>query len=127
MKNAFIALLKGLGSKKRVEFVNYPIGKYRYSERFKGRLVLVTKKCTACKMCHYQCPAKCITVVKDNNSDSPKKFELDLTRCAFCHLCVEVCPNEALIMTDDYANAGLAERQWVLGIQELSKRRSIIK
>lgn len=128
LKNAFIALAKGVATFKRVSFVNYPFEKYQYSDRFKGHPQLTTQNngtlnCKACKLCQQICPAKCINVVKEKGQDIPRKFELDISHCAFCNLCVEVCPHNAIIMSDDYAISGLSEREWVLGVRQLTKRR----
>ena len=30
------------------------------------------------------------------------KFEINMLRCIFCGFCEEVCPEEAIIMSDEY-------------------------
>ncbi|MBM2841398.1 MAG: dehydrogenase subunit, partial [Bacteroidetes bacterium] len=32
----------------------------------------------------------------------PVKFEINMLRCIFCGFCEEACPEEAIIMSDEY-------------------------
>jgi len=36
----------------------------------------------------------------------PKAFEIDMTRCIYCGMCEEVCPEQAIYLRQDYAVTG---------------------
>ncbi len=38
---------------------------------------------------------------------APKEFLIDMTRCIYCGMCEEVCPEEAIYLLKDYAVTGL--------------------
>jgi NADH-quinone oxidoreductase subunit I len=64
-------------------------------------------RCTACKICETECPPKCIYIVMDRDEKGkprqrPKVFDIDISVCMQCQICVEVCPFDAIKMDNDY-------------------------
>jgi NADH-quinone oxidoreductase subunit I len=64
-------------------------------------------RCTACKICEIDCPPKCIYIVMDRDEKGkplqrPKVFDIDISVCMQCQICVEVCPFESIKMDNDY-------------------------
>jgi len=64
-------------------------------------------RCTACKICEVECPPKCIYIVMDRDEkgkprQQPKIFDIDISVCMQCQICVEVCPFESIKMDNDY-------------------------
>jgi NADH-quinone oxidoreductase subunit I len=68
-------------------------------------------RCVACKICEVECPPKCISIEKsaDKKPDYagnyagkpqfyPAKFDIDVSVCMSCQICVEVCPFDAIKM-----------------------------
>ena len=64
-------------------------------------------RCTACTICEQECPPQCIYIVKDNVKKpdylgkmqfQPKVFDLDISVCMGCGICVEVCPFDSIKM-----------------------------
>jgi NADH-quinone oxidoreductase subunit I len=55
-------------------------------------------------MCATVCPAKVIEIEAGFNPDDPAhpkyptRFEIDYSRCVFCGMCVEACPEDAIRM-----------------------------
>ncbi len=120
------------GKKRRVFTVYYPEERLTIPVAYRGRPVLVmredgTEKCVACGLCERICPAFAISIIGGErvrnielNSKSeirnpkseieryPVTYTLDLSRCVYCGFCEEVCPKEAIVMSDEYE--GLAER-----------------
>jgi NADH-quinone oxidoreductase subunit I len=58
-------------------------------------------------MCATVCPAKVIEIEAGfdiNDPAHPKfpvRFEIDYSRCVFCGLCIEACPEDAIRMLQD--------------------------
>ena len=64
-------------------------------------------RCTACSICALECPAHCITIVKDTVKKSdylgkmqlqPSVFDIDILVCMNCGVCAEVCPFDSIKM-----------------------------
>ncbi len=64
-------------------------------------------RCTACMICEKECPPQCIYIIKDQARKpdymgkmqlQPKVFDIDMSVCMSCGICVEVCPFDAIKM-----------------------------
>jgi NADH-quinone oxidoreductase subunit I len=64
-------------------------------------------RCVACKICEVECPPRCISIEKSTEKKPdyagkaqffPTKFEIDVSVCMSCQICVEVCPFDAIKM-----------------------------
>jgi NADH-quinone oxidoreductase subunit I len=74
---------------------------------FDGDEAMAGLRCTACMICEKECPPQCIYIVKDavkkpdfvgKMQMQPKVFDIDISVCMSCGLCVEVCPFDAIKM-----------------------------
>lgn len=72
-------------------------------------------RCTACTICETECPPKCIYIVKDTVKkpdylgklqNQPKIFDIDISVCMGCGICVEVCPFESIKMDQVFELSG---------------------
>ena len=114
--------------------VEWPEVKREYSERLRGRHVLLTRddgspRCVACYMCETACPAECIHIEAEEDPASPvewekrpRVFDIDLLRCVFCGFCVDACPKEAIIMTRRHEMAFASRSEAVVGLDELLQK-----
>ncbi|HTX64892.1 MAG TPA: 4Fe-4S dicluster domain-containing protein [Opitutaceae bacterium] len=62
-----------------------------------------TLRCVACRICEKECPPQCIYIVPDVDERGkprkhPRVFDLDISVCMSCQICVEVCPFDAIKM-----------------------------
>ena len=64
-------------------------------------------RCTSCKICEKECPPQCIFIEQDRDANGkllrrPKIFDIDISVCMGCQICVEVCPFESIRMDNIY-------------------------
>jgi NADH-quinone oxidoreductase subunit I len=117
--------------------VEWPEVKREYSERLRGRHILLTRddgspRCVACYMCETACPADCIHIEADEDEESPVEWEkrpriftIDLLRCVYCGFCVDACPKEAIIMSRKHEMAFGSRRESVVGLDELLQKEPV--
>ncbi len=84
---------------------------------FRGRHALVRDDktgdtiCIGCLRCVKVCPAKCIHIETEVDKAAKRKkvvkYEIDALRCIFCGYCEEVCPVNAIVLTEWYEYVGL--------------------
>jgi len=60
-------------------------------------------RCVACKICEKECPPQCIYIILERDERGkpmkrPQVFDLDVSVCMSCQICVEVCPFDAIKM-----------------------------
>ena len=64
-------------------------------------------RCVACKICEKECPPQCIYIVLERDEKGkpqkhPRVFDIDISVCMSCQICVEVCPFDAIKMDQVY-------------------------
>ena len=99
--------------KERLITVQYPEERETLPENYRNFPFLVFDtddaeaglRCVACKICEKECPPQCIYIVKSEDKKPdymgkpqfyPRVFDIDISVCMSCQICVEVCPFEAL-------------------------------
>jgi NADH-quinone oxidoreductase subunit I len=105
--------------RERLTTVQYPEERIKLPENSRSFPFLVydddkdpigTMRCVACKICEMECPPQCIYIVMDRDDKGkpmqrPKVFDIDISVCMQCQICVEVCPFDAIKMDTDYEKA----------------------
>ena len=76
-------------------------------------------RCVACKICEKECPPQCITIVVDRDANGkalkrPQAFDIDISVCMSCQICVEVCPFDSIRMDQEYELSTTENRLEVL-------------
>ncbi|MBM3851940.1 MAG: 4Fe-4S dicluster domain-containing protein [Verrucomicrobia bacterium] len=88
---------------------------------------LGTLRCVACRICETECPPQCIYIVMERDAKGkalkkPKVFDLDISVCMSCQICVEVCPFDAIKMDQHYEIAETGRfRELLLDREALTK------
>lgn len=89
---------------------DYPDSPAQFQERYRGAHVLERdenglEKCVACFLCAVACPAQCIYIEAEENTEQKRisggeryaeVYNIDYNRCIFCGYCVEACPTDAI-------------------------------
>jgi NADH-quinone oxidoreductase subunit I len=100
---------------KRFVTTEYPEQKTKLPENYRnfpflvyeGEDPIATLRCVACKICENECPPQCIYIIPDRDekgrpAKKPKVFDIDISVCMSCQICVEVCPFDAIKMDQHY-------------------------
>jgi NADH-quinone oxidoreductase subunit I len=97
--------------------LQYPEQKFVLPKRSRMRLFMNYEDCIGCGQCVRACPVQCIYMTTDKRpAGSPdiyaatghsikldvKVFDIDMSLCCYCNLCVYPCPTECIYMTPDY-------------------------
>ncbi|MGE5236704.1 MAG: NuoI/complex I 23 kDa subunit family protein [Acidobacteriota bacterium] len=126
--------LGNLFARKYTVTIEWPEVKREYSERLRGRHILLTRedgspRCVACYMCETACPAECIYIEAEEDPTTtvewekqPKVFTIDLLRCVYCGFCVDACPKEAIVMSRVHEMAFTTREEAVVGLSQLLQK-----
>jgi formate hydrogenlyase subunit 6/NADH:ubiquinone oxidoreductase subunit I len=81
-------------------------------------------RCIACLACANMCPDKCIHIrgAGKGKERHPEAFFIDIGKCMYCWLCVEVCPVAAITMTRDYHNVVYEPGKLIRDLEDLRAR-----
>src|SRR5205809_5309774 len=105
--------------KERLITVQYPEERSPLPENYRNFPFLIYDtddadaglRCVACKICEKECPPQCIYIVKSEDKKPdymgkpqfyPAVFDIDISVCMSCQICVEVCPFEAIKMDTEF-------------------------
>ena len=105
--------------KDRLTTVQYPEERSPLPENYRNFPFLVHDgndphaglRCVACLICEKECPPQCIYIAKSKDKKPdyvgrpqfyPRLFDIDVSVCMSCQICVEVCPFEAIKMDKDF-------------------------
>ncbi len=93
----------------------YPVERPSIALGFRGQHALVRNPdtgeslCVACMRCATVCPSKCIHITYHQDPETRKRivdtYEIEALRCIYCGYCEEVCPVNAVVLTEVYEYA----------------------
>ena len=96
--------------------ISYPEERREQFDRTRWRHVLTRyddglEKCIGCSLCAGACPARCIYVEAEENTEENRvspgeryavRFEINMLRCIFCGYCEDACPTGAIVLRKDF-------------------------
>ncbi len=86
----------------------YPRTRWRH---FLTRYESGLERCIGCSLCAGACPARCINVVAEENTDEARfspgeryatRYEINMIRCIFCGYCQDACPTGAIVLRKNF-------------------------
>jgi NADH-quinone oxidoreductase subunit I len=93
----------------------YPQEKPDIQLGFRGQHALVRdpetggSKCIACMRCVAVCPSRCIHIRyqkdEEKNCRVVESYDIEALRCVYCGFCEEVCPVNAVVLTEVFEYA----------------------
>ena len=108
--------------------VQYPKERMIVAPLFRGHFKLLQDEegkdiCIACGQCARVCPNNVITVEGEGKGKDrkPTLFRMNIERCLFCNLCVEICPVQCIVGTDFYEYSSTNRDDLVLNLDDLHK------
>src|ERR1700748_673637 len=122
LKGMAVTLRNFAGSyfeKERLITVQYPEERSPLPENYRNFPFLVYDtddaekglRRVACKICEKECPPQCIYIEKSEDKKPdyigkpqlyPATFDIDISVCMSCQICVEVCPFDAIKMDTEF-------------------------
>lgn len=87
-------------------------------------------RCVACLTCEKECPPNAISIVMERDEKGkpvkqPKVFDIDISVCMGCQICVEVCPFDAIKMDHTWDHSTFERfESLVLDKEQLAKPNS---
>lgn len=127
-KILLLEILKGLALTLKKLLIDRPVT-IQYPERdkvipapgFRGRHALVRDPhtgdslCVACMRCVRVCPSRCIHINYEVDPESKKRkvvsYAIEALRCVYCGYCEEVCPVNAIVLTEWFEYAGYTRNE----------------
>ncbi len=98
--------------------VQYPEQRHTLPPRSRMSLFMNADECIACNQCARACPVDCIYIESEKREKGEEvpvtiveekkkalkltKFQIDMSLCCYCALCVEPCPTHCLYMTPEF-------------------------
>lgn len=75
-------------------------------DRFRGKLQVNLTNCIGCLNCSINCPISCIKIdiirKEEEKARYITKFDIDMSKCMWCGLCVESCPENIIYFTKKF-------------------------
>ena len=113
-----IEILQGMGLTLKRLFSKpitrqYPEERPQIRRGFRGQHALVRdpatgdSKCIGCMRCAMVCPSRCIRIRSHKDKEPGSRriidcYRIEALRCVYCGYCEEVCPVNAIVLTEVY-------------------------
>jgi formate hydrogenlyase subunit 6/NADH:ubiquinone oxidoreductase subunit I len=106
--------------------------KVKQAPRFRGQdFNWYEERCTGCASCAKFCPLGIIKIETSPSATLESEgevynidvFDIDIGRCMFCGICVEVCPYDALHMGSGFESGQYERKDLVITVDELKAKK----
>ncbi|SMO64550.1 NuoI/complex I 23 kDa subunit family protein [Fodinibius sediminis] len=115
--------------------LRYPEERDELPSGARSKLFVHIDDCIGCKLCERACPVNCIAIetvqaTKDvdlgkTSTGNPKRFwittfNIDMSKCMYCDMCVPPCPTECISMVPEYEYSEYDRNNLLFQFSELS-------
>lgn len=112
----------------------YPDVKEELPEGIRSKLFVNIDDCIGCKLCERACPVNCIEIetvqatgdvdLGKTSTGNPKRFwitqfDIDMSKCMYCDLCVPPCPTDCIYMVPEYEYSEYDRDELLFGFSTL--------
>lgn len=109
----------------------YPEEKPRIKIGFRGQHALVRdpqtglSKCVGCMRCAMVCPSRCIRIRSHKEREQGgvlrviDDYRIEALRCVYCGYCEEVCPVNAIVLTEIFEYAAYDRQSLFFNMEQL--------
>lgn len=139
----FKSIFTGMGVTMRHLFepavtLRYPKERDELPTGARSKLFVDINDCIGCKLCERACPVNCIEIetvqsTKDvdlgkTSTGNPKRFwitnfNIDMSKCMYCDMCVPPCPTDCITMVPEYEYSDYDRDNLLFQFSELSKEK----
>lgn len=118
--------------------LQYPGERDELPDGIRAQLYVNIDDCIGCKLCERACPVNCIEIetvqatedvdLGKTSTGNPKRFwltdfEIDMSKCMYCDLCVPPCPTECIYMIPEYEYSEYDRNELLFQFSELSPEK----
>ncbi len=120
--------------------IQYPDVRDELPAGARSKLFVNMDDCIGCKLCERACPVDCIAIetvqatsdvdLGKTSTGNPKRFwltqfDIDMSKCMYCDLCVHPCPTECIYMVPEYEYSEYDRANLLLQFSELSPEKVV--
>ncbi|MDX1592087.1 MAG: NADH-quinone oxidoreductase subunit I [Balneolaceae bacterium] len=120
--------------------IRYPDVRDELPETARSKLYVNIDDCIGCKLCERACPVNCIAIetvqatsdvdLGKTSTGNPKRFwitnfEIDMSKCMYCDLCVPPCPTDCITMVPEYEYSEFDRNNLLFQFSELSEEKTV--
>lgn len=118
--------------------IQYPTERDVLPETARSKLYVDIDDCIGCKLCERACPVNCIEIetvqatsdvdLGKTSTGNPKRFwvtrfNIDMSKCMYCDLCVPPCPTDCIYMVPEYEYSEYDRENLLFRFSELSPEK----
>lgn len=118
--------------------IQYPDVRDELPETARSKLYVNIDDCIGCKLCERACPVNCIEIetvqatsdvdLGKTSTGNPKRFwvtnfEIDMSKCMYCDLCVPPCPTDCITMVPEYEYSEFDRNNLLFQFSELGPEK----
>lgn len=104
----------------------------------RSKLYVNIDDCIGCNLCARACPVNCIDIetvkatadvdLGKTSTGNPKRlwvtqFDIDMSKCMYCDLCVHPCPTECIYMVQEYEYSDFNRDNLILKFSDLGPEK----
>jgi NADH-quinone oxidoreductase subunit I len=118
--------------------IQYPDVRVELPPGARSKLYVNIDDCIGCNLCARACPVNCIDIetvkatsdvdLGKTSTGNPKRlwvtqFDIDMSKCMYCDLCVHPCPTDCIYMVQEYEYSEFDRKNLIFEFSNLSPEK----